>query len=179
MDNLFLFGCTTCVACGISRTGIEPTPTAVEALSLNGWTSREVPDNGSFKKYYLSNWAAIWKQREMDPSSHWSPGQPSNGSKIYKLLNIFPPNPCLLSWPDELVWTEEKDGWTFPPPFHLLLLDSQGIWKQWETLWSLSQSAQAAVTKHHILGSPRSWCQWIWFLVKTPFLAWDGCPLLV
>ena len=38
------------MACGIvvPRPGIEPTPLAVEAQSLNHWTAREVPDLHSF-----------------------------------------------------------------------------------------------------------------------------------
>ena len=47
MKNNFihLFG-RTAPACGIlvPRPGIEPTPPALEAQSLNHWTAREVPE---------------------------------------------------------------------------------------------------------------------------------------
>ena len=38
-----------CMACGVlvPQLGIEPEPPAVEAQSLNHWTTREVPRNGS------------------------------------------------------------------------------------------------------------------------------------
>ena len=46
----FVFFWLRCSAYGIlvSLPGIEPMPTAVEAMSLNHWTTREVPLYGLF-----------------------------------------------------------------------------------------------------------------------------------
>ena len=49
--SFFYFGCTTRYA-GIlvPRPGIEPSPPAVEARSLNHWTAREVQETSIFKQ---------------------------------------------------------------------------------------------------------------------------------
>ena len=50
MMHGFVFFWLHCSACGIlvSLPGIEPMPTAVEAVSLNYWIAREVPLYGLF-----------------------------------------------------------------------------------------------------------------------------------
>lgn len=51
---LYLIFWLYCAACGVPvpQLGIEPVAPALEAQSLNHWTTREVPVRLSFKKFY-------------------------------------------------------------------------------------------------------------------------------
>ena len=79
-ENSFLWGAVHHLACRISVPwpGIQPSPPAGEARSLNHWATREVPTGSCFRqdgqrssRLYVHIWARIWRNERGNHVNTW------------------------------------------------------------------------------------------------------------